>query len=453
MNEVPLASLPSRTPLHPLRTSERIDPYWSSLWRGGSTGDWFSASDNRRLSDSGLASAPTWLRMDAEEALARIVHRRSREKSLRVLAALDQWRTMSVQQVEALTDVSGIAAGNTSLVSALWNAGLVDICMLGSALAPGSNSRAGMLLRPARTSDATRAFEEHLTYPEWVSVTSGLGLDANRQFTRHNVLATELGLRLSEYGRCAMVLGEKLSGMQMLAYSGSGLPVPRNVSNGSDLTVVRADGLRVAVEVTASRGRHFDLKVQKLVEILSRRPLAESALCVLFVTAPHQDATQAEANELLRGVKRAIQKAVRAFPGTATDPTSMRVGVVSWSDLFPSAHTGAADFGKLPAERPTGGGFIGDPTDERVWERGLFLDPVSTPLHAADPEALSAVLSNASGLRGVPHVLRRADRPLLSELSLRDMEFDEVPQAEGTMSVAVARGASGSRQLPERLRF
>lgn len=453
MPEVDLASLPSRTPLNPLRTTERLDPYWSSLWRAGSSGDWFSASDHRRLASSGIATSLPWLTMTPERAHSVIMSPRNRTRALRVLGALDQWRTMTVQQVEALTDTPRIASGNTSLVSALWNADLIDICMMGSALAPSINHRAALMLRPSRTSEATRAFEEHLSYPEWVSVTSGLGLDANRQYTRHNVLATELGLRLAEYGRCAMVLGEKLSGMPLLAYSGTGVRVPTSVSNGSDLTVVRPDGLRVAIEVTASRGRHFDPKVDKLVEILSRRPLSETGLCVLFVIAPHQDASAAKANDILRGVKRAIQKAVRAHPGTATDPTSMRVGVVSWADLFPSTHTGMSDVGKLPMERPTGGGFIGDPNDDRVWEPGLFLDGVSTPFAPASPKAMTAVIENASGLLGVPHALRRPDRPRIADLSLQELGFTDVPQIEGTLSASVARGSSGTRTLPTRLRF
>lgn len=456
MNAVPLSQLPSRVSLHHARTSLRDDPYWSRGWRTGSTGEWFSVREFREQENLGRVKTPAWLRMTEEDARARVSGSRGWEQVLRVVAALDQWRTMTVQQVEALTDVAGIASGDRSLVSALWNAGLIDICVLGSAFATVGVDRGGMLLRPARASAAVRAFEGRMSYVEWVSVTSGLGLDANRQFSRHNILASEFGLRVAEFGHAAMVLGEKVSGMGLLAYSGVGDAVPTSgANNGSDLTVVRADGLRIAVEVTASKvGGWFDAKAEKLALVLHRRRLADTGLCVLFVTAPHQDASAAESADVVRKVKRSIQKAVRLYPGTALDPTAQRIGVISWADLFPALHQATPDFGKLPVDRPTGPGFIGDPNDETVWERGFFLDTASTPFAPTDPQAMTAVLGNAAGLRGAPHMLRQTSgRPVLSDISVQRMGLSGVPQVAGTKPLTEARGGSARRTLPPRLTF
>jgi hypothetical protein len=445
---------PSRIPLHPRRAAERIDPYWASMWRTGSMGDWFSADEYRALRDAGVVKAPSWLRMSAEDAMARVLLPRHREQILRTLAALDQWRTMTVQQVEAMADVEGLCTGERSLLSAMWNAGLVDLCEMGAAFGRGLRDRDALLLRPGRPGAAHRAFEETLSYVEWVSMTAGIPLDSDRQAARHNILATELGLRVAEFGNAAMVLGEKLSAMSLLAYEGVGAPVPTTGVGGSaDLTIVRGDGLRVAVEMTASVGGGWSGgKVERLVRTLARRPLAETGLCALFVVAPRKEAAALDPREVLRRVKRDVLRAVRAYPGPLSDPTANRVGVVSWTDYFPAAHTAAPGFPTLAVERPTGAGTQSDADEDRVWEPAAFLDPSSVPFVPLRPEAMRAVIDNAAGLRGVPHMLRSSTaRPCLSDLSVRQMGLTGIPQVEGTRALDEGRGATGARALPTRL--
>jgi hypothetical protein len=427
------------------------------MWRTGSTGDWYSAADFRGLRDEGFVKAPDWLAMAETDATERVLASRNREAVLRVLAALDQWRTMTVQQIEALTDLAGLTAGNRSLVSAMWNAGMVDICEMGSTFKAGERHRDALLLRPARAGAALDAFEARLSYPEWVSATAGLGFDADRQFARHNIMATELGLRVAEFGQAATVLGEKLSSMSLLAYSGVGDKVPSTgASRGSDLTLVRGDGLRIAVEMTASLSggyTGFSGKVERLVRILASRPHEVTGLSVLFVVAPRKEAST-DPRDVLDAVKRLVQKAVHTYPGTAADPTAARVGVASWTGLFPAAHSAVRDFGKLPYERPTGPGYRGDLDDDRVWEKAYFLDPASTPFTARDRDALTAVVGNAAGLRGVPHMLRTsAARPVLSDLTVQAMGLERVPQVKGTKPVTVGRGVSGVPSLPARLTY
>ena len=446
----PLTQMPSRTPMHPRRSANRADPFWSSMWRTGSTGDWYSASDFHAMQKSGFVTAPFWLKMTAEEAAQRVLSPRNRETVLRVIAALDQWRTMTVEQLEALVDIAGFATGDRSLLSAMWNAGLLELCEMGSLFRSGPGHRNGLLVRPARPGPVLREIEDQMTYAEWVSTTAGLPFDFDRQFARHNVLATELGLRMAEFGDVGAVLGEKLSSMSLLAYSGVGDPAPTTgASGGSDLTLVRTDGLRVAVELTASisGGWIYD-KVERLVRVLHRRPLSHTGLCVLFVVAPRRESVSQEPREVLRKVKQDIQRAVHAYPGKATDPTAARIGVASWADFFPDDESAVTDLRRLPVERPTGPGYIGDPNGENVWERAHFLDPVSTPFSPDRPDVMTAVLGNAAGLRGVPHALRTGRRPSMTDVSMRRTGLDVVSTASD-----VGRGAVGAAKLPARLTY
>ncbi|WP_409046920.1 hypothetical protein AB2L57_09375 [Microbacterium sp. HA-8] len=392
--------------------------------------------------------------MSAEESKRRVYAGRLWEDVLCVMAALEQWRTMTVQQVEALTNVAGLTNGRTSLLTALWVHGLIEIGSPTSDLAASTLDRSTLLLRPARTSEAKDMFEQYLSYAEWVSVTSGRGFFTDRQYARHNVLASEFGLRVAEFGQVSMVLGESLSGMDLLAYSGCGAEVPsRGAQGGSDLTLVRPDGLRVAVEMTASKsGSAFADKVEKLVAILHRRSLEATGLTVLFVCAARQDASRGEAGEVERKVKRAVQRAVINYPGTALHPTASRVAVARWDRLFPDGGI-VADFTTLPVERPTGMGRRHG-GNGNIWEPARLLDSASVPFTPDDPTALHAVVTLAAGLRGVHHALRATEgRPDLHAISLAHTGLDHVIDAMKANSPATGKGAAGPAQIPPRLRY
>lgn len=451
---VPLSRMPSRTPMHPRRAALRADPFWASMWRTGSTGDWYSADDFRALGAAGFSVAPSWMTMPKDDARARVLAPRNRENVYRAIAALDQWRTMTVEQLEALTDIRKFAAGERSLLSAMWNAGLVELCQMGAMFLPGERVRDGLLIRPAKPGSLLHEIEAQMSYAEWLSTTTGEPFDADRQFARHNVMSTEFGLRMAEFSNVGTVLGEKLSSMARLAYDGVRDPVPTTgASGGSDLTLVRTDGLRIAVEVTASvHGGWFYEKVERLVRILHRRPLAHTGLCVLFVVAPRRETVSQAPREVLRKVKQDIQKAVRAYPGKHSDPTAARIGVASWADLFPDADSASADLRMLPVERPTGPGYLGDPEADNVWEWARYLDPSSVPFTPDSREMMTAVIDNSAGLRGVPHAVRTSrTRPSFAERNVAERGFDIIGQVEGTKSLNAGRGAAAAPKLPERL--
>lgn len=389
MTQVALATLRSRTPSHPRRSCLRTDPY--SLWHGRAMGHWAFAGD---------PDAPSWLRMEKEEARARVLAPRNRERVLRVLAVLDQWRTATVEQVEALADVDGLTRGRTSLVSSLWNAGLVDIGRWGytwGAIPP----REQLLLRPAGDPDAVAELAAELGWADWYSVTANLGLDAARQYARHNVLATEFGLRMAEHGQVAMVLGEKLSSWELLVRPVPGAPdLQQGSQSAADLTFIRPDGLRVLVEMTAT-ANDMDAKALRLARLLHQRPMAWSGLTAVFVVAPRHDKDDRTLADF-RTVTRAVDAAVRKWPGMVGDPTAAKIGVVTWRALFPTADTVRQDVGLLPVMMATG------PSEAR-WQSTHMLDPAEFPFSPKDPDGIRAVIRNTAALRGIPHALRPRD--------------------------------------------
>lgn len=428
---VAFGAMPSRTPTQRRRTAMRHDPYWSSVWRTGSVGDWVSYADAARLVEHGVAKLPAWLRETPERAWERIEAPRNRETVLRLMAVVDMWRTLTAEQWETFTGAR-VVGGGRPWVGTLWAAGLIDVSIIGGALLPAERTELVTLVRPARESASTRRFQNGLTWAEWVSVTGGHGLDNDRQYTRHNVLTSELALRYAEYGKGGIVLGEKLAGHDLLAYSG--LPVPSNVTGGADAVFVRRDGLRIAVEMTASRvGPWFAKKMDRIATLLHQRPMSETGLVVLLVSAPHQDATVAEAHDGVRALKKHIANSARLAPGQYGSYTRDRLFVTSWTDLFPAPGQVAEDFGSLPAERMTLDG---------EWERVNIHD---TPFAPNDESAMRSVLSSAAGLRGLPvFQVPRLPRPDLSAMSMSEAGLARVLTEPMTVS---ARKAS----VPERL--
>jgi hypothetical protein len=56
-----------------------------------------------------------------------------------------------------------------------------------------------------------------LVYADWVAVTGGYPWTRGHQQDRHNLLATELGMRIAELGDVGAVLGESLSRHDLLS--------------------------------------------------------------------------------------------------------------------------------------------------------------------------------------------------------------------------------------------
>lgn len=447
------SDLPSATPLAPLRTANRLDPYWDGVWQFGSHAQWVSREHFERIEAAGLAATrPVGLRTTPAAAAARLD--RDWDTKLDLLGVLSSWRTVTAEQASAFAGSSVPASVNTRVFGDLFALDLIDVGSLGATSNGPASARARMF-RPSASKAFRRLIHPRMTYAEWVSVTGGLKYLTGGQYDRHNVLTAELALRAAEFLRIGSVLGERQAHVNTIAYTGTGLPEPPGRSQQTaDAVIIRPDGVRVAVETTASVGSDgFTRKAEMWARLLSRRSFDETGLVVVFVVA---DRTVAEAGEhgrasLLGMVRKKVARAARLHPGTASHRTADRMFVVGWQDWFPARGEASEDFLTLRAQRAVG--------LNNAWEVADILDEfdVPTPTRMTDPEA---VLRSSSGLRSVPAHLRSQVRPDLHRLPLQRAGFEHAPHIHvDKVTGAVrsdptrARGGAGPIGAPARLRF
>ena len=426
----------SAIPLSPVRTSERRDPLYDAVWSDGSQAAWIGRARAVRRIAAGTGKLPADLRTDPAEAWSRFRPAAGWDQKLDVLGAIDTWRTATSEQLAAITGAVGIASGRHRLTNDLFAMDAIEVGLSSDALHRGPKSGRVRLFRPGRPSATSDRITGRLSYPEWVSVTSGAGFEFTRQFDRHNLLATELGLRVAEFCRIGTVLGEKLSTVDALAYTGWGARPPTAVSQrAADLVLVRPDGLRIAVEITASRGRSLESKIGRWADTLSRRRTADSGLVVIFVVAGTPDSHTHTTAAVMKSVRHHVSASARLFPGPPDDRTANRMFVVSWDDWFPAPGYASEAFPDLLAERGDGDGW------DTVGLLGVPYDP--TP--GLDPKA---VLDNTSGLRSVPYWLRRGIPPELWRGPLERAGFDGVPHLDGLTDKGRERAVFGSPRGP-----
>lgn len=389
---VPLSQLPSRCPDEPLRSHHRVDPYWAALWDVGSTAVWVSRSNAERMSSHGLGSARAReVARTVSEATSELAYGPRREARLRVLAAVGMWRTMTVQQVASVVGSASVTHRKSADRDVLWGSGLVQrgrfISGLPRARVPG-------LLRVCNTT-SLQLLASMLSYRDLVGVTSGQPWQWGTQHDRHNLLATELMLRVAEHTPMAGVFGEQLGRVDLL--------LPGRVSAGSaasgraaDAVMVRGDGMRVAVEMTATTSSNFPAKIRRWVEALTGD--RAGTLAVVFVEIPHPD--KPDGADSTHKLEREIVAACSGMSAVLAR-VPQRIMVARWREWFPAYGRASEAFLSLSAYRPTGSGGAG----ARRWEQVAITDPTDLVFEHPGEDA-KAVLSAMQLLFGVPYWLR-----------------------------------------------
>lgn len=448
MTAVPFADLRSACRTAGVSAVDRTDVYWDGVWEQGASASWLSANLARRQADAGHGRIPTWLNSDPKQLRTSIRNPRRRTTRLSAMSVIDSWRTVTGQQLAAIIGDTEVAGARSRTMGELFSAGVADIGAFNTGLAYGKT--AGAIYRPSRTLAFEKDISGHLTYPEWVSVTAGLPWASGSQYDRHNILAAELALRVAEWCEIGSVVGEKLSSMDMLAHSGAGFDRPNvGVQRAADATLIRTDGARIAVELTASTGKNFDAKVRRWAELLSNRRMADTGLAVVFVVATRPDKL-VNTTEVMSQVLRIVAAAARDNPGVSFDRTASRMFVADWRAWFPAAKTVDPSFLTLECVRPTGKGG--------AFETASLLDPFDLVFDAKDEQWSLAVLDNLSMIRSVPHWLRTGTAPVLWPEPIKELGFTgiPVPSHQGVddadrLPLGAAKGAAGRTRVPRRL--
>ena len=434
-----------------LTTPERLDPYWDRIWANGSTVTWRSYESAEAQVIAGLGALPSAHRIAEADAWRQLESPQTRKALLRFLSVLGTWRTMTAEQAETLSGSRGTSKVLSGLIAAAFRAGILELGSPAAGLIRESTSNRGILYRPSN-SKAVQRILDNLTYPEWVSLTGGQKWDQGGQFDRHNVLATELGLRVAEYCDVATVVGEKLSTIDLLAGSGIGWGPLTGDTRSADLTIVRPDGLKIAVEITASTSANFSRKVERWARLLNDRPMDESGLAVVFVIAPPHGAS---ATAVRTETYKTIAAVARRFPGTVRESIASRIGVANWTTWFPERHLVSTSFFPLsvdmPAEMVNGA---------MTWQQAEMLNP-KTYRYSPNHLGLTAILDNMHLLWGTPVWLRdhrRAPSLIPTIMERSGVSAVPIPYSKTLRDVTPGghvpgkgKGAVGDTKMPKRL--
>ncbi len=397
---IPFAEMASACPSTSVDAAHRLDPYWFGLWAGGSQVSWTSRALVQRLDDAGVGRLRrSDARVSPEQAMAAMCVPKLRTRRCAVLAAIGLWRTLTAEQIAAIIGAPGLAKSPGDLRTA-WSAGLVEEGRFAASTIGTRHNRASRntVYRPVDSPAFTR-FGKTLPYNEWLSVTAGRPWRSGSSLDRHNLLAAELGLRVAEFAEVGTVFGETLSGFDLLsAHPGApGGLVGTGQHSDADLTCVRTDGMRIAVELTASTGPSFTRKVQRWAQLLMDTDPDDNGLTVVFVEAANPDRIS-HAGEW-NTMRTTVANAAYSIPGSMSRRVPERMAVARWCDWFPAPLAASRGFRVLAAEVPSGA------YGER-WNPVSLLDPIEHTFDPRDPDASTAVLRTTPNLLGVPHWLR-----------------------------------------------
>ncbi|GAA3634786.1 hypothetical protein [Microlunatus ginsengisoli] len=402
----------SRCPHPEVTCPNRFDPYWDALWGRSSSLSWMTADTVDAQQRAGLVSMSRRMSRPGSEARRLALKPEGWQRRLRLLGAAGFWRTLSAEQAAAVTGDLTVLDFERQVPFTLYRAGLIDVGAFNGVLRQSKYPQPRTVVyRPSNTTVFDKHLAPHLTWPEWVSVTGGRPWSAASQFDRHNLLAAELGLRLQEYADdVGAVVGENLSTIDLLAGSGLGRALPDADNRAADLTLIRNDGLRVAVEITATTTGTFKSKVERWCRLLADLPLEDSGLVVVFVVADPVERHGAGGKATRAAAGTIINQMTRRYPGWVGNRVAERIGIADWREWFPGRHQLSGNFLDLRCLTPSG------PPDA-LWQehRWLARDPGTGGFAtgfdpARDRADFTAVIDNVQSLVGVPHWARDPER-------------------------------------------
>lgn len=444
--------IPSSCPDDDLAMHNRVDPYWDPLWAPGSTSLWATGNLVRARKEQGLGRTRVRKVMSDENAIRILTSNRGRADRHAAWGVLQSWRTTSAEQLAALSGSRYFLDPSYSQVDASFALGLVDVGVFANYAARSAGANRYSLYRPSNTDSFAKLIEPTLTCPELLSITAGQPWSGGGQYDRHNLLATELGLRAAEYLPIGAVMGEQLSSVDLLAGSGLGKKLPKADNRRADGTIIRVDGMRIVLELTATASASFESKVRRWAELLAARPLETSGLTVLFIAAPHPDRPRHTSSDPRHAIYKTVSQVLKGFPGRGQDSPAARIGIAHWETWFPDRHLLSESFLNLEADFA-----INDATGPDRWvTRGMLTDYEFSPWHTFDA---TAVLENSRLLAATPHWMRNGDHTHLigSPVDRASVEVPHPAPAKPHLAkgrpLGAAVGSGRDAKLPARLRI
>jgi len=441
-----LWELPSHCQPRGSRSIDRADPYYSGAWSTGAIATW-SHRDGVEVAVSTGADprlhAPIWPLPEVRIASTYLL--RHVTLSVKVLGALAGIREGTTAQLAAVAGSTTTAKVAAVLVAA-YAAGMVDMGRTGIT---GTFDPYGddVLWRPRRSTEFDRFFVPQLSYLEWLALTGGIDdWGTHHRGDRHNVLACELLLRTAEHLEIGTVLGERHSGLRNL------MPNPpagrgHHTRSEADLTIVRPDGLRIAVELTANtNGAFARTKVDTWLRALQNNRLGQAGVVCLFLTAPAADTPLAGPGSMKEEVTRAIARSAYFTPAVAE-----LVAVVDWREWFPRRHVASDWFAELRVDLPLLA-VEGQRSTTSLLRGSRYR---TEPRQAA---ALQCVIPNSAVLAQTPHWIRaRLREPALPvQRVLNDAPLPKPSPARPgrpakQLPLGAASGAASQAGVPRRV--
>jgi hypothetical protein len=388
---------------------DRVDVFWSTVWpnsEGGPAIAWRSTHSEQAMVDAGIrvASRPGGRRhtRTQDEAITLLNRRRSR---LITLGTINLWRTMTGQQLVAITGQPGVDSTVSDETALLFDAGLIQRGRFH--YAGRSLDEFPEVFRP--DPHANKVDLSHLRHGDWLGTTLGGSFISGHQYDRHNVLTAELSLRAGEICPLRSVLGETVATWPKLF----GSTLQPNPHRSADAVWVRDDGLKIAIEMTATVTVATIKKIEQLADLLARD--TTKSVVFLFVVAAHPK--DGRTSDVTNKLRQAIKKSSHSSRTRILAEVKNRMVIAKWDVWFPGPGLVTRDFIRLRAQRYDS---VGD-----EWVDTDLLDPYDVPYEGADSPEVVETSTNLNDVFGAPWWCRTGPGADFDALLLKISGFDK----------------------------
>lgn len=352
---------------------ERDDPFFQAeLWERPPIWRFRSRIEHIQMTTAGSRRAWRTVAVpDFVDSSNRISRRGRATRS--TLAALNGWKHLTSKQIATFASVPQGSTGHA--LKPAFDAGLVE---KGRFDMREIRWRAPYLWR-IRPGPELREFLAGLDVEQRSAITLGRKAGPPRPHVRHDVITSELALRLAETVRgCHGIFPEAIVDAGRLL----GRP---DAGFSPDLVLVRSDGLRIAIEVTLNAKRsELESKMRRWGRLLGPHSWHDTGVVVVFFNAA------ADQTGVATRLRRAHQIALSAS-GLATDGISAthdqvlnarsQIHVAAWRDWFPLPWEIAEEGAQMVTRFSR---------DGENWSRVSVADPGALPFRPVRPEVWTA---------------------------------------------------------------